>query len=171
MTVQTIQQQLRSLLTTTVSGATGSISSLAAIGINSDSKTGILSVDSSKLSDKLDNKYDDVVDFFTHNTDKSATLPTNQYGIAQQFNLVIETMVHPYIADGMLGNGIIEVAKKTLTNRNSDIDKQISDMEDRITQMQTNLQNQFNSMELLVSNLQSQGKMLLSSLGVTTSSS
>jgi flagellar hook-associated protein 2 len=169
ITVRTIQQQFQSLLTTTVSGTSGTFKTLAALGINSDSKTGTLSVNSTKLSDALTNHYSDVVDYFTHNGDSVTTLATNKYGIAQQFNLVIEAMVHPYIADGMADNGIIEVAKKALTNRNADIDKQISDMEYHITQMQTNLQKQFNAMELMVSNLQSQGNMLLSILGTTTS--
>jgi flagellar hook-associated protein 2 len=171
MTVRTIQQQLRSLLTATVSGTSGTFKTLAALGINSDSKTGTLSVDSTKLTDALTNHYSDVVDYFTHNGDSVSTLPTNQYGIAQQFNLVIDTMVHSYIADGMEENGTIEIAKKRLTNRNADIDQQISDMEDHITQMQTNLQNQFNAMELLVSNLQAQGNMLLNSLSLSTSTS
>lgn len=169
-TVRTIQQQLRSLLTTTVSGTSGSITSLAALGINSDSKTGTLSVDSAKLSDALSNHYNDVVDYFTHNGDSVVTLAQNQYGIAQQFNMVIDSMVHPYVADGMASNGSIEIAKRSLTNANADMDKRISDMEDLIAQKQTALETQFNAMELLVSNLQSQGNMLLNSLSASLSS-
>lgn len=171
MTVRMIQGQLQSLLTATVSGTSGTYNTLAQLGINSDDKTGTLSVDSTKLSDALTNHYNDVVDYFTHNGDSVATLSTNQYGIAEQFNKVIDTMVHPYVADGMADNGSIEVAKKQLTNRNADIEKQISDMEYRFTQMQANLQSQFNAMETMVSNLKSQGNMLLSYLGMTSSSS
>jgi flagellar hook-associated protein 2 len=163
-TIQTIQQQLRSLLTATVSGATGNFKSLSSLGIKSDSKTGTLSIDSTKLSDALNNHYSDVVDYFTHNSGSYATLPTNQYGMAIQFDKIIDTMVHPYVADGMPDNGIIEVRKKGLTKTNSDIDKQIDALEERITQMQTNLQNQFNSMETLVSSLQTQGNTLLNYL-------
>ncbi|ABQ28237.1 flagellar filament capping protein FliD [Geotalea uraniireducens] len=166
-TLRTIQGQLRSLLTATVSGATGSITSLAALGINSDSKTGLLSVDATKLSKALDDNYTDVVDYFTHNGSSMATLPANQYGIAQQFNLVLDTMVHPYIADGVTGNGSLEVRKKGLAKTNADIDKQISRMEDRVLQMQSNLQRQFSAMELMVSNLQSQGTMLINSLNAS----
>lgn len=170
-TVQTIQQQLQSLLFGSVPGTNGGINSLASLGINSDSKTGTLSVDSTKLSDALSNHYSDVVNYFTHNGDSIATLATNQYGIAQRFNLVIDSMVHPYIADGDPNNGSIEVRKKGLTLTNADIDQQISDMEDRISQMQTNLQKQFAAMESMVSNLQAQGNTLLSYLGSSSSSS
>jgi flagellar hook-associated protein 2 len=159
-TVRTIQQQLRSLLTAAVPGVNGAIKSMADLGIKSDSKTGTLSVDSTKLSDALDDHYSDVVDYFTHNGDSVATLPAGQYGIAQQFNLVIETMVHPYISEGMADNGIIEVRKKGLAKINDDMDDRISDMEDRISQMQDNLQKQFTAMESIVSSLQSQGSML-----------
>jgi flagellar hook-associated protein 2 len=159
-TVRTIQQQLRSLLTAAVPGVNGAIKSMADLGIKSDSKTGTLSVDSTKLSDALDDHYSDVVDYFTHNGDSVATLPTGQYGIARQFNLVIETMVHPYISDGLADNGTIEVRKKGLAKINDDIDERISEMEDRISQMQDNLQKQFTAMESMVSSLQSQGSML-----------
>lgn len=169
-TVQSIQSQLQSLLTTSVPGTSGTFNTLADLGINSDAHTGTLSVDSTKLSAALANHYNDVVDYFTHNGNSVATLPTNQYGIAQQFNVIIDTMVHPYIADGDPKNGLIENVKKSLTNTNSSIDQQISDMEDRISQMQTNMQNQFAAMELMVSNLQSQGNSLLAYLGSTSSS-
>lgn len=170
-TVRTIQSQLQSLLTTTVPGTSGTFNTLAALGINSDGKTGTLSVDSTKLSDALSKHYNDVVDYFAHNGDSVATLPTSQYGIAQQFNLVIDTMVHPYTADGMSSNGSIEVVKNQLNKTNADIDQQISIMEDRITKMQDNLKAQFDAMELTVSNLQSQGNMLLSYLGLSSNSS
>lgn len=170
-TVRTIQSQLQSLLTTTVPGTSGTFNTLAALGINSDGKTGTLSVDSTKLSDALSKHYNDVVDYFAHNGDSVATLPTSQYGIAQQFNLVIDTMVHPYTADGMSSNGSIEIVKNQLNKTNADIDQQISIMEDRITKMQDNLKAQFDAMELTVSNLQSQGNMLLSYLGLSSNSS
>jgi flagellar hook-associated protein 2 len=163
-TVRSIQQQLRSLLGGSVSGVNGAINSLASIGIKSDSKTGTLSIDSTKLADALNNHYTDTVDFFTYNTGGSTTFPTNQYGIAEQFNKIIETMVHPYIADGLSDNGLIEVRKKGLSKANSDMDKQIESIEERITRMQENLQKQFSAMESMVSSLQAQGNTLLNYL-------
>lgn len=165
-TLRTVQSKLSSLLTTPVSGATGVYKTLASIGITSDKKDGTLSVDSAKLADALSNHFDDVVDLFTHNTGVSTSLPTNQYGIAQQFNLVIDTIVHPYVGSSSIYNGLIETRIKGLNGSISDIDKRISEMESRITQMQANLQKQFTAMENMVSSLQSQGSTLLNYLGV-----
>jgi len=162
--LRTIQSQLKSLLTKTVSGATGSYDTLAQIGIKSDSKTGALSIESSKLSSALSNDYDNVVDYFTHNGDSLASLPANQYGIAQQFNLIIETMVHPYVS-GMSNNGLLESKKNSLNVANTQLDKQIESLEERLAKMESNLRAQYNRMETAVSMLQTQGNMLLSSLG------
>ncbi len=168
--LRTIQSQLKSLLTTSVSGATGSYNTLAQIGIKSDSKTGALSVESAKLSKVLSEDYANVVDYFTHNgSSLNTTLPRNQYGIAQQFSLVIDTMVKPYVAGTT--SGLLESRKNWLTTANSRIDDQIAAMEIRFEKMQTNLLNQYNRMETTVSKLQTQGNMLLNSLGLMTTSS
>lgn len=163
-TIRSVQQQLRSLLTATVPGTGGAINSLASMGIKSDSKTGTLSLDSARFADALDNHYSEVLECFTRNTGSYASLPVSEYGIAEQFNRIIETMVHPYVTDGMPDNGLIEVRKKGLSKANADIDKRIDAMEERITQMQASLQKQFNAMESLVSSLQTQGTTLLNYL-------
>ena len=169
-TVRSVQNQLRSLLTTTVSGATGSFQTLASVGINSDSKTGTLSLDSTKFSAALKDDYNDVVDLFTHNGDSLTALNTNQYGIAQQFNKVIDAMVRPYVADGLFDNGLIETRKKGLTKNNEEMTRQIAAMETRVLKMQANLQRQFNLMEATVARLQAQGSTLLNYLGANKSS-
>jgi flagellar hook-associated protein 2 len=97
-------------------------------------------------------------------------MPTSQYGIAQQFNAAIESMVNPVVA-GSGDSGSIEVAKQALNTNINDITDQISDMEVRFTAMQSNLQAQYNAMETTISGLQTQGNELLSALGISTSSS
>ena len=169
MTVQSIKSQMQSLLTTIVPGSS-SVRSLADLGVTTDETTGTLSLDATTLTNALSNHYNDVVNLFSHNGDSVVTLPGPQYGIAQQFNLAIASMVNPYTA-GASNNGSIEVAKLGLNDNISDINNQISDMEQRYTQMQTNLQNQYNAMETTISKLQTQGNELLSSLGLSTSSS
>lgn len=163
-TVRTIQSQLQSLMSRTVPGLSGSYTTLSSVGITTDGKTGKLSVDSTKLSTALSSDFNAVADLFTHNATSSTSLPINQYGLAEQFNQVIETMVHPYIADGMPDNGLIETKIKGLNTSISDIDDQINSMEERITKMQANLQQQFTMMESTVSSLQTQGNTLLSYL-------
>jgi len=172
-TVLSLKTQLQSMLTTIVPGSS-TISSLASLGITTDEQTGTISVNSTTLSNALSNNYNDVVNLFTRNGDAAASapgaLPEGQYGIAQQFNDAINTMVNPYVA-GYSGSGSIEIAKQSLNTDISNITTHISDMEQRYTQMQTNLQNEFNALETTVSQLQSQGNELLAYLGDSTTSS
>ncbi len=169
-TLRTVQNQLQGLLTSTVTGVSGPFSNLAQLGLTTDKSDGTLSVDSTKLSAALASNYDAVVDVFTHNTGTSLSLDKNQYGIAQQFNLALESMVHIYEGDSSNGNGLIATRIHGLNKSIGDINDQISQMEDRITVMQTTLQNQFSNMELMVSNLQAQGNQLLAALGSSSTS-
>ena len=167
-TVQSIKTQLQSLLTTIVPGSS-SVRSLADLGISTDEQTGTLSVNSTTLSTALSSHYSDVVNLFAHNGDSIVTLPAGQYGIAQQFNMAIASMVNPDVA-GSSTSGSIEVSKASLNTNISDINNQISDMEQRFSMMETNLQNNFNAMETTISNIKNQGNELLSILGVSTTS-
>jgi len=163
-TVRTIQSRLQSLLSTTVSGVTGPFTSLASLGITSDKSDGTLSIDSTTLSTALSENFEAVADLFTHNTGTSTTLASNEYGIAQQFNLAIESMVSSYVGSGSSSNGLIETRINGLTTSISDIDDQIDSLESRIEKMQTNLERQFSTMETTVSTLQTQGNILLTYL-------
>jgi flagellar hook-associated protein 2 len=167
-TVQSMKIQLQNMLTTIVPGSS-SVRSLADLGITTDENDGTISVNSSTLSNALSNNYNDVVNLFSHNGD-TQFLPEGQYGIAQQFSDMIGSMVNPYIP-GYSGSGLIEIAKNSLNQDISNITDRIADMETRFLQMQTNMQNQFNALELTVSKLQNQGNLLLSYLGAGTSSS
>ncbi|GLI38483.1 flagellar filament capping protein FliD [Geobacter hydrogenophilus] len=161
-TLRTVQSQLQRLVTTSVSGASGAFKTLASIGITTDSKTGNLSVDSSKLADALKSNFDGVVDLFTHNGDKTG-LADNQYGLAQQFNLVLDRVTHSY-AEGSTNNGLIESRIYGLNKSITDIDKQIDSMEDRMVQREAVLKQKFSAMESMISRLSSQGNSLLSAI-------
>jgi flagellar hook-associated protein 2 len=173
-TIQTMKMQLQSLLTAIVPGSS-SIRSLADLGLTTDQNDGTISLKADTLSSALSKNFNDVVNLFAHNGDKLIggsiqTLPTAQYGIAQQFSAAIKNMVTPYVA-GSSSNGSIEIVKNGLNSDISNINNQISDMEKRFAMTQTNLQNQFNALETTVSKLQNQGDMLLSYLGYSSSSS
>ena len=169
--VRTVQEQLQSMLTATVAGVSGPYSSLADLGISSDKSDGTLSVDSTQLSTALSNNYSGVVDLFTHNTGTFNNYATNQYGIAQQFNLTLDTIVHPYVADSYAGNGLLSTRIHDLASSVTDINNQVSEMELLITAKQANLQSQFSNMESIVSSLQSQGAALTSWASGTSSTS
>lgn len=169
--VRTIQSQMQSMLIATVSGVGGPYSSLADLGISSDKSDGTLTVDSTQLSTALSNNYNGVVDLFTHNTGSFANYATNQYGLAQQFNLSLDSIVHPYVGDSYSGNGLLSTRIHDLATSITDINNQVSEMELLISAKQANLQNQFSNMESLVSSLQAQGAALTSWAGGNSSGS
>lgn len=160
-TLRTVQTQLQRLITTPVSGVS-SFSTLASIGITTDSKTGTLSVDATKLSDALKNDFEGVVDLFTHNGD-TAGLADDQYGLAQQFNLVLDRFTHSY-TEGSNLNGLIETRISGLTNSIKDIDKQIESMELRMEQREKVLTAKFTAMETLISTLSAQGSSMINAI-------
>lgn len=161
-TLRTVQSQLQRLVATPVSGLSGSFSTLASIGITTDSKTGTLSIDSAKLADALKSDFDGVVDLFTHNGD-TLGLADNQYGIAQQFNLALDRITHSY-TEGSSLNGLIETRITGLNSSIKDIDKQIEAMESRMVLREESLKKKFAAMESLISSLSSQGSSLLSAI-------
>ena len=172
-TIRTVLDTLQTTLTNQLSGATGSFSSLADIGINSDAHTGLLSVDSSKLSNALSSDFDSVTSLFTQNTGNYG-LALNQYGIAEQFNKQIDFLTHyysGYSGTGSLNNGIISTRIQGLNDSMTNIDNQIAAMEVRLISKENNLNAQFTAMEQLVSNTTAWGNQLLAGLGVSTTSS
>jgi flagellar hook-associated protein 2 len=175
-TIRTVLDTLRTTLTAQLSGATGSFSSLSDIGINSDAHTGLLSVDSSTLSNALSSDFGSVTSLFTQNTGNNG-LALGQYGVAEQFNKQIDFLTHyysGYSGTGTLNNGVISTRIKGLNDSMTDIDNQISAMEVRLVSMESNMNAQFTAMETLVSNTQSWGNQLLAAFGInaySTSSS
>jgi flagellar hook-associated protein 2 len=161
-TLRTIKEQLQNILTTPLTGGTGAYTILSSIGIATQ-QDGSLKVDDTKLSEALNNNFNDVSDLFTSNygTDD---LPSEQYGVAERFQQVLDNMTGSYIGADSDKNGLIATSINSLKNTSTDIDNQIATMELRMTAKETNLKKQFTAMELLVSSLQTQGNSLISML-------
>lgn len=162
-TLRMAKSQLQKVISTPVSGLTGKYSTLAEIGITSDQKDGTLKIDNAKLQEALGTRFDDVVKLFTQNGGVSG-LSTEQYGVAEQFNRIVDKLTHFYEGPNSTANGIISTRVRGLTNSISDIDKQIEGMEVRMEQKEKALKKQFSSLESLVSGLTTQGNSLLTYL-------
>ena len=172
-TIRTVLDTLKTTLSSKLDGATGSFSSLAEIGFNSDAHTGLLSVDSSKLSNSLSSDFSSVSSLFTQNTGNYG-LALNQYGIAEQFNKQIDFLTHyysGYSGTGTLNNGVISTRVHGLNDSMTDIDNQIAAMEVRMISMENNMNAQFTAMEQLISNTNAWGNQLFAGLGISTTSS
>jgi flagellar hook-associated protein 2 len=175
-TIRTVLDTLQTTLTNKVSGASGSFSSLADIGITTDKYTGLLSVDSSPsgmtLAKALNQDFNSVTALFTQNGGNYG-LALNHYGIAEQFNRQIDFLTHyysGYSADGSNNDGIISTRIQGLNDSMTNIDNQIAAMEVRFTAEESNLNAQFTAMETLVSNTTAWGNQLLAGLGISTTS-
>ncbi len=171
-TVRTVRDTLQNLLTSKVAGLTG-LSSLADIGINSDAKTGLLSINTDAtqgptLSGALSSNFKGVVALFTQNSGTFG-LNQNQYGIAEQFNQEIDTLTHYY--SGASNSGIISTRIHGLNDSMTDIDNQIAAMEVRLTAEENSLNAQFTAMETTISNTQAWGNSLLAAFGINSISS
>ena len=169
-TIRTVLHSLQTILTNRLSGATGTFSSLADIGITSDKNTGLLSADSSRLSSVLSSDFNSVISLFTQNTGKPG-LAQNQYGIAEEFNRQINSLINPYTGNSAGNNGIIPTRIQALNNNMTYIDKQVAAMEVRMTAEENSLKARFTAMESTLSNNLAWGNALLAGLDSSSSKS
>ncbi len=167
-TVRTVLNTLQSLLSNKVTGLKSNYSSLADLGITSDAKTGILSVNSDTLNNALSSDFTGVVGLFTQNTGTYG-LNLDQYGIAEQFNKQIDTLTHYY--SGASNSGIISTRINGLNDSMTNIDNQIAAMEVRLTMMEDSLNQQFTALEQTISNTRAWGNSLLAAFGINAYSS
>jgi flagellar hook-associated protein 2 len=167
--VQNILSSLQSVLTSQVSGVTGSFTSLADIGITSDPQTGLLSVNSTQLSSALSTDFNGVTALFTQNSGIPG-MAQNQYGITEQFNQQISNLIDAYSSDGSQ-NTVIPTAIQGLNDNITSLNNQVASMQQQLTIEENTLNAQFASMETTISNTQAWGNELLAGLGDTTSTS
>ena len=168
-TLRGIKDAMRTMISGPVTDATaGTVnqdySLLSKIGITSNSKDGTLSVDSTILATALNTNFSAVTDLFTHNGGgKIGITDSNQYGIAERFNLQLDKYTAAYIGSGG-DNGIIATRINGLQKSMTNVDDQVTRMEMLLTMKEDNLNKQFVSMETLVSGITSSGNAMLSSL-------
>ena len=150
-TVRSLQFQLRRIITTPPDGLTGNYTTLAALGITSDSKTGTLSVDSAKLSTALNTDFAGVGKLFYADTDAGTE------GYAAQMSTYLDAMTNA--ADGLLTG-----KSSAIQARIKSLDSQISSTQRSVDIASERIRKQFADLETLVSELQSKTSGPLQSL-------
>ena len=162
--IQGWSQSLRALAFGSVSGLSGTISSLEQIGIGFTSAEPQLSItDSAKLDDVLTNHADDVAKFFSDTTN----------GLVAKFNSYFVGTIgasSTNIANANVG-GNLGTQETMLTSANTSIDKQIADIERRIAQERSSMQAAFQNMETAMSSMKSTQALLTSTYSTTSSTS
>lgn len=140
--VQDWARSLRSLAFGSVSGLSGSIQRLDHLGLDFDGTTGKLEIaDSDKLTDALTDAPDDVEKFFQ----------TSSTGFAAKLGALVTRM------ETSLDGQVERIAKN-----NTDLDRQIADMERRLEQQRALITDSFVKMEEAQQKIQSQGNAITS---------
>jgi flagellar hook-associated protein 2 len=142
--VQAWSREMRNLAFDAISGLSGTIDRLDDLGIDLN-REGVMSIkDTTKLDAALADHPSDVEAFFT----------TATTGFASKFDTLL---------DKLIDTG--DDAQKRLTATNSDLDRQISDLERRLTQQRELLTNSFISMESAQSRIQQQSSAISNAFG------
>lgn len=151
-----IKGRLQSLLTTQIKGS-GSISSLAQLGIETQ-KDGTIKINDSTLSTAIDNNLDSVVKLFAGEGTGSSAVE----GIATKFNSYLSSITNST-------NGFLAGRKTSNTNTIRRIDSNILRLEQRLEKREESLQKQFSALEQLVSTFNSQSEFLTQQISMLSS--
>ncbi|MCP4606270.1 MAG: flagellar filament capping protein FliD [Proteobacteria bacterium] len=147
-TLRSVQQQLGTTISSSLTGLTGTFSALSQIGISTNTD-GTLSVDSDDLDTAIASDTAGVGQLFAGTSDNSAN------GIADQIYDLVDTFVD--YSDGVL---TAKVSGINLTISN--LTDSITRYESRVTSKEEQLRKQFMNLELTVSNLTTQSNFLSS---------
>jgi flagellar hook-associated protein 2 len=142
-TARNIRNQLRSIISGTVSGQPDDMNILAQLGITTNSKTGKLDVNTSTMDTKLSSDLDDVAALFT----------TTSTGIANQ--------IYTYITNTTSTvDGSLTLRAKGLQALIKDIDDTVKNMQYRLDKEESDMVRKFTALESLVSGYNAIGSYL-----------
>lgn len=147
--MRNVKSKIQSLLTTNV-GTSGSLNHLSEIGLSTDTKTGLISLDSSTFTDAVTNSLDDVVKLFAGETGVT--------GIMDLYNDYLDDVTNSI-------DGIYASRQTSTSSILKTLNSQIDRLEDRLEQKEKNLRAQFDSLEQLAGLMNSQANYLSQQLG------
>lgn len=147
--MRNVKSKIQSLLTTNV-GTSGSLNYLSEIGLSTDTKTGLISLNSSTFNDAVSDHLDDVVKLFAGETGVTGVMDLYEDYLDDVTNSV---------------DGIYASRQTSTSSILKTLDSQIDRLEDRLEQKEKNLRAQFDSLEQLASLMNSQANYLSQQLG------
>ena len=138
---RSLQSQLRGMLSSGYDTTSDGSLMLTNLGIKT-TKEGLLEVDSDKLTEAIENDSGSITEMFT----------TEGSGLAGK----MDTLVDSYLKSG----GVIAGRDETLNSQLSRLDDSRTQLDTRMNAYRERLLKQFNAMDLVVANLNSQSSML-----------
>lgn len=145
-TTRQIHNQVRSLISNSVSGLSTGVNRLADFGVSSD-KDGKLSLDSTAFKAKLKDNFENIATFFTKTDGGFATRMVNS----------MDTMLDAY-------DGALSVRTKGIQKSIDTIDDRVTTLNDRMSSSETRLRTQFAALEVTMTKYQSLSSSLTASL-------
>ncbi|MDH4319541.1 MAG: flagellar filament capping protein FliD, partial [Desulfobulbaceae bacterium] len=142
--MKTVRRNIQNLLVTGV-GGTGAYQHLVDIGISTNKDDGTISFDSAKLDDAITNKMPDLEKLFAGETGVD--------GISKKYIDFLSSMTDSV-------NGIYASRKKSTDTSIRSIEDNINRIELRLEKRERSIREQFNSLELLMSQMNSTSSYL-----------
>lgn len=153
-TVRTVRQQLRDMLMSQSSTPGSSVGALWQMGVSID-RTGVMSLDSTKLDTALNGSFDDVVKAMTGNQNGLTALSPQSGGIAGDAVKKLTTMLG--------ATGAIASQTANAEQQNSKHQADLVKLQTRMDSLLTRYQKQFAAMDSLVGSVNAQKTSLKSS--------
>jgi flagellar hook-associated protein 2 len=155
-----ISRDLRRMLyvagmdSTGITQLTGAVKRLSDMGVGSTGLENTISLTNSSILDsKLTSNPSDVIDYFA----------TATYGLSARLDTMLGKLVNDKTTDATTGNiitGTFKVKLDSLSKQNTSLDKQIADLEQRLTSQRALLEASFIAMEKAQSGFQQQSSYL-----------
>lgn len=139
--VNDIRNKMRDMVLSNSNSPSGGLTALRDIGISID-RTGVMTLDSTKLDSVLSSKFDHVVTLLSANRENMSTFNTSTAGIAGEAVKKITTLLDKA--------GTLTVQSDNLNTRIASYKKDLTKLEDRMTQLLARYNKQFASMESIV---------------------
>jgi flagellar capping protein FliD len=140
-TVSLIKSQLRSMLISDSSTASGTMTAFRDVGLDID-RYGVMSINATTLSTALTNSFDDVVAMFSADTNSQTEVGTASRGIAGDAIVLINDLID--------SRGTIASQSANATSRISTFEDQIAALETRMASLLARYTKQFAAMESMV---------------------
>ncbi len=145
-TLRSIQSAVRNVYSTSISGLTGTYTAPFQIGLNSDSKTGKLSLDSEDFKKALETDFSSVADIFAN----------DDQGVAFRLK---------ELADALLSNNnVVDTREDGIRSRQKAINSRIDSWEARLELKEVALRAKFASLDAFIGGLQSTSTFIANSL-------
>ena len=144
--VNDIRNKMREMVLSNSNSPSGGLTALRDIGVSID-RTGVMTLDSTKLDSVLSSKFDHVVTLLSANRENMSTYNTSTAGIAGEAVKKITTLLDRA--------GTLTVQSDNLNTRIASYKKDLAKLEDRMAQLLARYNKQFASMESIVGNSKS----------------